>query len=113
MTSESNSSVLHRLESIGFKPSGRRATSTVASRMAACIQPTKRLAPTLLPEGLGPEAHLVVALCTQHPFARHPQLDSHIDAAVNAQPDAAGNVAEYYRNYKMPCAVNGRRCYPT
>jgi hypothetical protein len=56
------------LNRIGFQPAGRRAVSTVASRMAACVQPAKRVAPTILPEGLGPVAHLAVALQTQHPF---------------------------------------------
>ena len=56
MASEFGSSVLHCLDSVGFKPSGHRATSTVAARAAACIQPTERLPPALLPEGFEPEA---------------------------------------------------------
>ena len=69
MAPAADDSMLVCLEQIGFKPSGGRAISTVASRVAACIQPTRRLAPTILPEGLGTEAHLAVALQTQHPFS--------------------------------------------
>ena len=79
-------SMLSCLEHIGFKPSGGRAVSTVASRVASCVQPTKRLAPTIIPEGLGPHAHLAVALQTQHPFSRPPQLEPHVEFAISTQP---------------------------
>ena len=77
------------LENIGSKPSGGRAISTVASRVASCVQPTKRLAPTLLPGGLGPQTHLAVALQTQHPFSRPPQLEPHIERAISNQAGPA------------------------
>ena len=85
-----DASIRECLTSINYSPSGGRAVETVSNRIAACIQPTKRLAPTLLPEGLGPEAHLKVALEMQHPFARPPELDVHIEDAINAQPSDPG-----------------------
>ena len=54
ITSSSEASMLECLRTTNFSPSGHRAIAIVANRVAACIQPTRRLAPTLLPEGLGP-----------------------------------------------------------
>ena len=79
-------SMLTCLENIGFKPSGGRALSTVSSRVASCVQPTKRLAPTILPEGLGPTAHLAVALQTKHLFSRPPQLDRMLSLQSHRNP---------------------------
>ena len=90
------------LESIGSKPSGGRAVSTVASRVASCVQPCKRLAPTILPEGLGPAAHLSVALQTPHPFSRPPELEPHVEHAISSQQHrrslspAASGVAKFW-----------------
>ena len=53
--------------------------------------PAKRLAPTLLPEGLGADAHLSVALTTQHPFLRSPELEQHLENALVSQ---SNNVAD-------------------
>jgi hypothetical protein len=64
-------SMLSCLEQIGFKPSGGRAVSTVSSRVASCVQPCKRLAPTILPEGLGPAT---------------PELETHVEHAISSQP---------------------------
>ena len=83
----SGDSMLSCLQSSGFRPSGGRALSTVSSRVAACVQPSKRLAPTILPEGLGPASHLAVALQTEHPFSRPPQMDPHVESAITLQPD--------------------------
>ena len=82
----SGDSMLTCLQNSGFRPSGGRALSTVSSRVAACVQPTKRLAPTILPEGLGPASHLAVALQTEHPFSRPPQMDPHVESAITQQP---------------------------
>jgi hypothetical protein len=71
-TPADGTSMVACLEHIGFKPSGGRAVSTVASRVASCVQPCKRLAPTILPEGLGPATHLSVALQNRIRF-RGPQ----------------------------------------
>ena len=79
-------SMMSCLENMGFKPSGGRAVSTVASRVASCVQPCKRLAPTILPEGLGPATHLSVALQTPHPFSRPPELEPHVEHAISSQP---------------------------
>ena len=83
----SGDSMLTCLQNSGFRPSGGRALSTVSSRVAACVQPTKRLAPTILLEGLGPASHLAVTLQTEHPFSRPPQMDLHVESAITLQPD--------------------------
>ena len=99
-------SMLSCLERIGFKPSGGRAVSTVSSRVASCVQPSKRLAPTILPEGLGPVAHLAVALQTQHPFSRPPQLEPHVEFAISTQPQPGALSARRNRC----CVVLSKLC---
>ena len=69
-----DSSIRSILDKCGFIPSGKRATSTIADKIVSCVQPAKRVAPMLIPEGLGPTAHLNVAFSVQHPFARTPAL---------------------------------------
>jgi hypothetical protein len=91
----SEGSVLSTLDAIGFRPSGRRARSTVAATVSACRQPAKRLAPTLIPEGIGPVAHLSVALSTQHPFLRRAEMDRHIESALVAQHDSSGDLISH------------------
>jgi len=66
------SSVEALLNSAGFIASGGRANTTSADHVSACVQPSKRVAPMLVPEGLGPSTHLAVALSMQHPFLRTP-----------------------------------------
>ena len=61
-------SLSERLEEQGFSPSGRRTANVIAQRVAAGVQPSRRAMPTLLPEGLGPEVHLELALQLVHPF---------------------------------------------
>ena len=53
--------------------------------MAAGLQPSKRALPTLLPEGLGKEVHLRLALQTQHPFTLRNPLSEYCEFAVNGQ----------------------------
>ena len=69
----------------GFQPASRRAVSTVANRIASCVQPSKRVAPMLVPEGLGPTAHLSVALSLQHPFLRSAPLSSLEECSLAGQ----------------------------
>ena len=73
MTSGDNgSSVIALLESAGFVPSAARTKSASADHVSACVQPYRRVAPVLVPEGHGPSTHLAVALSLQHPFLRMP-----------------------------------------
>ena len=89
--------MLSCFEQIGFKPSGGRAVSTVSSRVASCVQPCKRLAPTILPEGLGPATHLSVALQTPHPFSRPPELEPHVEHAISSQTGPESLIARRLR----------------
>ena len=73
------------LEQCNFTPSGGAAIATSALRVAAGLQPPGRKLPTLLPEGLGPQEHLKVALGLQHPVARPLKLKSHLHHAVENQ----------------------------
>ena len=82
------------LDRIGFKPSGKRATSAISARVAACVQPARRVAPMLIPEGLGPAAHLSVALAAQHPFLRTPALHPVAEEALESQPSALELIAK-------------------
>ena len=83
------------LESVGFEPAAKRARTTVGSRVAACIQPSRQVAPTIIPEGLGPAAHLEVALSTQHPFARPPSLDAHLEECYTSQQRDPAELIRY------------------
>ena len=65
---DAESSLEVRLQKQGFVPSGRRSANVVAQRVAAGGQPARRAVPTLLPEGLGPDNHLHLALKLTHPF---------------------------------------------
>ena len=49
------------------------------------MQPSKRALPTLLPEGLGKEVHLQLALQMKHPFTLQPPLSEHCEYAVKGQ----------------------------
>jgi hypothetical protein len=69
---DQNVTVMALLDSAGFVASGGRANATSADHVSACIQPSRRVAPMLVPEGLGPSTHLAVALSLQHPFLRAP-----------------------------------------
>ena len=52
----------------GFVPGGKRDIQVIAKRVATGLQPVKRALPTLLPEGLGEDNHLEMALMIPHPF---------------------------------------------
>ena len=84
---DSDCSIAAALDQIGFVPASKKATSTVGDRVSSCMQPSRRVAPTLIPEGLGPAAHLSVALTIQHPFLRQPSMGSGADAALASQPE--------------------------
>ena len=92
------SSMTQMLDEISFVPSAKRARGTVGTRVAACIQPCKRVAPMLLPEGLGPVTHLETALALQHPFARPPSLGGHLEDAVREQPECPQDLIQAREN---------------
>ena len=68
-----------------FIPSSGTSVFTSAIRVAAGLQPPGRRLPTLLPEGLGPEEHLKVALGLVHPVARPIRLKQHLHHAIENQ----------------------------
>jgi len=83
----SDVSVQASLEKIGFIPAGKRSISTVSDRIASCVQPSRRVAPTIIPEGLGPVTHLASALAMQHPFLRTTSLSQVSESALKMQDD--------------------------
>ena len=85
--SYSENSVVH--EHPVFIPSGGRDPQVIASAVAACHQPSGNALPTLVPEGLGPEEHLRVALQTAHPFTRPSVLPWPCQHAIANQPRCA------------------------
>ena len=79
----------------GFEPSGRRSANVVAQRVAAGNQPTRRAVPTLLPEGLGPEDHLCLALQLCHPFDMPVPLPDHCDYACKKRLALGNRLASF------------------
>ena len=73
------------LTKASWTPSGKRDVSAVALRVASGIQPSRRALPTLLPEGLGKDVHLKLALSMQHPFTLRVPLPQHCEDAVREQ----------------------------
>ena len=62
------------LTELGFEIPRDGERLTVATRVSSGVQPTGRSMPQLLPDGLGPEDHLIVAKSTTHPISRPPSL---------------------------------------
>ena len=55
---------------------------------------------------MGPASHLAVALQTQHPFSRPPQLEPHIEFAISMQPSPDALMAQR----KRCCAALAKLC---
>ena len=83
-------SLAEQLEEQGFSPSGRRTANVIAQRVAAGVQPGRRAMPTLLPEGLGPEVHLELALQLVHPFELPVPLPEHCTYVFQMQEKHCG-----------------------
>ena len=62
------------LDEMDFQMPKGQERLTTAVRVGSGIQPTGRAMPQLLPDGLGPQDHLKVALVTVHPLARPPAV---------------------------------------
>ena len=75
--------LLEVVEESGFKPSGRRSHIGTAMKVSSGQQPTKRVMPQLIPDGLEPDVHLQVALATVHPVERPPFVEDHVKAALS------------------------------
>ena len=84
-TAEDDVPIDEILKRANFIPSAGTSILTSAIRVAAGLQPPGRRLPTLLPEGLGPDEHLRVALGVQHPVARPVVLKAHIHHALDNQ----------------------------
>ena len=85
-------SLEQRLREQGFVPSGRRSANVVAQRVAAGGQPVRRGVPTLLPEGLGPDNHLTLALKLTHPFELPVVLPEHCMYACQKRVDLGSDL---------------------
>ena len=72
-------------------PKGQERLTT-AVRVGSGIQPTGRAMPQLLPDGLGPQDHLKVALVTVHPLARPAAVPEWRAKAIAAQEDLRGSL---------------------
>ena len=77
------------LEEMDFQQPKGQDNLTTAVRASSGIQPTGRALPQLVPDGLGPEDHVKVALATTHPLARPPSIPSWCARAI-AAPEEHG-----------------------
>ena len=75
------------VEGANFVASGKRSTTTIARRVSAGLQPSKRALPQLVPDGLGPAEHLVVAQNVVHPYLRPPEVPQAVKYALRYQVD--------------------------
>ena len=89
-----SSSLEQIIEDSDFCPSGGRDAAVIAKRVAAGQQPSRRALPTLLPEGLGPEAHLQLSQSIIHPFVLPPTLPEHCEYAVKKQEEVTCSVTQ-------------------
>ena len=76
-------SLVSVLDDKEFSPSRHRTNPVISQRVAAGLQPSKRALPSLLPEGLGTECHLSLALQLVHPFQLPAVLPPQCEFAVN------------------------------
>ena len=83
------------LSDMSFNPSGNTSVFTSAVRIAAGMQSSSRSVPTILPEFLGPEAHLACALQLQHPFARPPPISPQIGRALDLHKKHGDHIITY------------------
>lgn len=88
----SKQSLADVLDDANFVVPSKRSRTTASNKVSSCVQPSRRVAPTLLLEGLGSAVHLEVALSLQHPFSRPPPLESHVDDAFRFQHREASDL---------------------
>ena len=79
------SSVEALLEDMGFDVPRGSDRLNVATRVSAGVQPTGRSLPQLLPDGLGPDDNLKVAMATIHPMARPRSLPKWVADSLSLQ----------------------------
>jgi hypothetical protein len=92
---EDGASIMVLLDDSGFVPSAGRTNATSADHISACVQPSRRVAPMLIPEGLGPSTHLAVALGLQHPFIRNPASSLLEQSTLLKQHSAASDMVAF------------------
>ena len=73
------------LEDMGFDVPRASDRLNVALRVSAGFQPTGRSLPQVLPDGLGPDDHLKVAMASIHPMARPPSLPKWVADSLSLQ----------------------------
>ena len=84
------------LEHKQLQPSKKRSVSITSMRVCAGVQPPGRAVPCLMPEGMGPESHLAIALQLVHPMARPISIPYQCRVAMAVQ-DREGENLERYR----------------
>ena len=72
VTTDAETSILQLLTDSGFNPSFHRTRETVDFAIGAARQPGRRALPQLIPDGMGPDTHLQVAIQLKHPFQLPP-----------------------------------------
>ena len=87
---------------MSFEPSGRSSVFVSAARVESGVQSAGRSLPTILPEFLGPEAHLACAMQLQHPFARVPPLQPHLAHAIRLHSMHGPAIVQYLEKV---CAI--------
>ena len=76
LTERSDMTVVAAMANAQFQPSGKRSRVSIGAQIGTGRQPRGRALPQLVPDLLGPEAHLSVAQAVTHPVPDH-QFCSH------------------------------------
>ena len=89
-----------------------------ATTKVTSVQPTGRSLPQLLPDGLGPDDHPVVAKGLTHPMARLPSLPAYVHNAIDSQKrvdsdlcSARVKVLDELKNLAAACASDNEVFY--
>ena len=88
---------------MAFDPSGKCSVFVAAARVAAGVQSTGRLLPNILPELMGPEAHLACARQLPHPFVRVPLVPAHIARALQLHKVNGDGIVQYRQKLRSVC----------
>ena len=86
LTERADLTVTAAMANAQFQPSGKRSRMSIGAQIGAGKQPRGRALPQLVPDFLGPDAHLSVAQAVAHPFTRPPVLFPPVQYALAVQP---------------------------
>ena len=94
------------MNEMGSKPSGKRSLHSIAARASSGIQAAGKGIPQLIPDGLTPGEHVVVAMMTCHPLQLAPTLFPPVAYATKYGGDTYECVTQ---RHQMLCLVRQLR----